>query len=158
LHPTDYAETSRPALEYAVGLARDYQARLLLLHVVDSLGPENATYGEAVSEPQPEGYRQRLWEELHRWPLPEPHGPVEYLLAEGDPVEAIVRVAGERGCDLVVMGTHGRHGLKRLLAGSVAEEVVRDAPCPVLVVKSAPPRRPPPQERTEMHPGVLTEG
>jgi nucleotide-binding universal stress UspA family protein len=60
---------------------------------------------------------------------------IEYLLADGIPAEEIVKVASDRGCDLIVMGTHGRTGVGRLLLGSVAEEVMRKAPCPVLTLK-----------------------
>jgi nucleotide-binding universal stress UspA family protein len=60
----------------------------------------------------------------------------ERRLEEGDPVEAILRVAEEIGADLIVMGTHGRTGLSRLFMGSVAEQVLRRAPCPVLTLKS----------------------
>jgi nucleotide-binding universal stress UspA family protein len=56
-------------------------------------------------------------------------------LEEGDPVTQILRIAGEENCELIVMGIHGRTGLGRLLMGSVAEQVVRRAPCPVLTVK-----------------------
>jgi universal stress protein A len=57
-------------------------------------------------------------------------------VAEGDPAEMILRVAEEVHADLIVMGTHGRTGLSRLLMGSVAEQVVRRAPCPVLTMKA----------------------
>ena len=63
---------------------------------------------------------------------------IERVLREGNPAEEIVRLAGERGCDLIVMGTHGRRRLGRLLMGSVAEQVLRRAPCPVLTVKGEP--------------------
>jgi nucleotide-binding universal stress UspA family protein len=58
---------------------------------------------------------------------------------DGDPAQVIVQFARERGCSLIVMGTHGRTGLERLLMGSVAEQVVRKAPCPVLTVKTPVP-------------------
>jgi nucleotide-binding universal stress UspA family protein len=61
---------------------------------------------------------------------------IEHRLAEGDPAREILRVARETGCDLIVMGTHGWTGLGRLLMGSVAEQVVRKATCPVLTVKT----------------------
>jgi nucleotide-binding universal stress UspA family protein len=61
---------------------------------------------------------------------------VRYLLVEGNPAAEILSAAREGNCDLIVMGTHGRTGLNRLLMGSVAEEVVRKAPCPVLTVRA----------------------
>src|SRR5262249_7953655 len=62
---------------------------------------------------------------------------------EGDPGREILRAARETGADLIVMGTHGRTGLTRLLTGSVAEKVLRKAPCPVLTVKTAVPKKTP---------------
>src|SRR5262249_30270696 len=92
-------------------------------------------YGEASSELEPAGYRRRLARELCQ-KVPAPPGlNVEHLLAEGDPAREINRIAGERSCDLIVMGTHGRTGLSRLLMGSIAEQVIRLAPCPALVCK-----------------------
>ena len=61
--------------------------------------------------------------------------PVHHAFLEGDPASQIVRYAADAGIDLIVMGTHGRTGLERQLMGSVAEKVMRDAPCSVLVVK-----------------------
>jgi nucleotide-binding universal stress UspA family protein len=158
LHPTDYSELSHAAMQYAVEEARLRGACLIILHTVETLGPENATFGEVMSQPQPEAYRKRLWDELHREKPADPAIPVEYLLAEDEPVEAIVRVAAERHCDLIVLGSHGRQGLQRLLGGSIAEQVMRRASCPVLVVKR--PTNPPPTfaaDDTEMHPHILSE-
>ncbi len=158
LHPTDYSELSEAALRYATALAHDHGARLIILHVVHTLGPENVTYGEMVSQRQPEGYRQRLWDELHQVRPPDPDVRAEYLLSEEGPVEAITRTAAERNCDLIVLGSHGRRGLRRLLEGSVAELVVRRAGCPVLVVKSGAPPSPPTEcEDTDLHPHLLSE-
>jgi nucleotide-binding universal stress UspA family protein len=158
LCPTDYSELSQAALAYAAALARDHGARLVILHAVETLGPENVTYGEAVSRPQPQAYRQRLWDDLHRVKPPSFEGPVEYILSEEDPVEAILRTAAARACDLIVMGSHGRGGLKRWLMGSIAEQVVRKAPCPVLVVKAPRAIEQSPEEKTTaMHPEYLSE-
>jgi quercetin dioxygenase-like cupin family protein len=76
-----------------------------------------------------------------RFPWPEPTDPliiVEHRVAEGDAAEEIVHLAQAVPCDLIVMGTHGRTGWNRFLTGSVAEEVVRRATCPVLTIKHAP--------------------
>jgi nucleotide-binding universal stress UspA family protein len=158
LCPTDFAGPSGVALDYAATLARDHHARLVIFHAVETLGPENVTYGEAVSQPQPASYRKRLWDDLHRVRSPDPQVPVEYAMAEGDPAAAIVRVAAEKNCDLIVMGTQGRSGLRRLLEGSVAEHVVRWAHCPVLVVKALqPPSHLPPQQTTDSEAHSLAE-
>jgi nucleotide-binding universal stress UspA family protein len=135
LHPTDQSDSSTCAFRIATDLARQHQATLLVLHVVESLGPENVTYGEAVSQLEPEAYRRRLEADVRRH-VPAPSGiATQYLLVAGDPVSEILRVAQEHSCDLIVMGTHGRTGLNRLLVGSVAEPVIRQATCPVLVSK-----------------------
>jgi nucleotide-binding universal stress UspA family protein len=135
LHPTDYSESSEYALKIAADLARQHQAKILILHVAETLGPENVTFGEATSQLEPSAYRRRLEEDLRKR-VPVPSGvSTEYVLAEGDTAQEIQRVAQERGCDLIVMGTHGRTGLSRLVMGSTAEKVVRLAPCPVLTMK-----------------------
>lgn len=124
LHPTDFSTPSDYALRLACSLARDRDARLIVLHVVaTSLAAEKRGFGE------------ELQDELTRMEIPDPQFRVERRLEEGEPVTEILRVAGETNCDLIVMGTHGRTGLGRLLMGSVAEQVVRKAPCPVLTVK-----------------------
>jgi nucleotide-binding universal stress UspA family protein len=135
LHPTDYSESSAYALQIAADLARQYQARLLILHVAETLGPENVTFGEATSQLEPASYRHRLEEDL-RQRVPAPSGiAVEYILAAGDVVQEIEGTAQKRACDLIVMGTHGRTGLSHLVMGSIAEKVIRLAPCPVLTTK-----------------------
>jgi nucleotide-binding universal stress UspA family protein len=158
LYPTDFSEPAQRALAFAADLARRYEARLLVLHAVESLGPENVTYGEATTQRQPDSYRQRLWNDLHQVRPADPQVPVEYLLSEDDPAAAILRTAHERGCDLIVLGSHGRSGWRRLLGGSVAEKVVRQAPCPVLVVKATAPADEPAATGTALHPHSLREG
>jgi universal stress protein A len=158
LHPTDYSAGSRPALGEALALAQEHDAQLVLLHVVDSLGPENLSYGESTSADQPDEYRRRLFAELRHVLPPEAHVRAEYVLSEEDLVTAILRTQAEHDCDLIVLGTHGATGIRRWLTGSVAEEVVRRAPCPVLVVKGARPhKRLPHAGPTRLHPGHLVE-
>ena len=135
LHPTDFSERAEYALHIAADLARQNQATLVVLHVAETLGAENVTYGEATSKLEPEAYRQRLEQHL-RQTVPAPRGVnVQYLLAAGEPAHEISRLAREHACDVIVMGTHGVGGLSRLLMGSIAEHVIRLAPCPVLVCK-----------------------
>ena len=133
---TDFSGTAESAWEAARELARTHRAELTLVHVFT----EMPIYPEvAVLEVQ------RVWEDQHAW--------VERALAErvdaatssgltarwvlktGVAPEAIVEAATETGADLIVIGTHGRTGLSRLVIGSVAERVVRLAPCPVLTMK-----------------------
>jgi universal stress protein A len=103
---------------------------------VETLGPENVSYGEAKTQLEPEGYRRRLMEEIRQ--IAPPAGssiPVEHVVVEGEAVTEIDRFALENKIDLIVMGTHGRTGLARLLTGSVTEQTLRRAPCPMLVVR-----------------------
>jgi len=116
----------------ACALARDYGARIVLLHVKE---PIPVAYGEFGAFPMGTEEDEPLRELLLRQCPADPAIPVEYRLAEGDPAAEIVRMAQKIECDLIVMGTHGRTGLGRLLMGSVAEMVLREAPCPVLTVR-----------------------
>lgn len=138
LLPTDFSAQSDYALRLATSLARDHEAKLLILHVAATLGAEFVSFGEAVSQLQPETHLHQIREELERVRPPDPDVPVEHILAEGDPAQEILRVARETNCGLIVMGTHGRSGLQRLLMGSVAEQVMRHASCPLLTVKLPP--------------------
>jgi nucleotide-binding universal stress UspA family protein len=131
LHPTDFSDRSCNALHLACALARDYDARLVLLHVVTT---PPLMYGESFPPADPDIFRRAEWEEFERLEIPDTGIVSERRFEEGDPVQEILRVAGECNADLLVMGTHGRTGLTRLLMGSVAEQVVRRAPCPVLTV------------------------
>ncbi|MCI0461018.1 MAG: universal stress protein [Gemmataceae bacterium] len=132
LHPTDFSEPAGYAFRLALSLARDQGARLIVLHVMPV---------PLVQEKR--GYREEMAEDLSRIGSPDPRVGVEHRLEEGDPAIQILQVARETGCDLIVMGTHGRTGLGRLLMGSVAEQVTHRAPCPVLTVKAPFPPSPP---------------
>jgi nucleotide-binding universal stress UspA family protein len=136
LHPTDFSECSTLAFEVAVDLAQQNQATLVVLHVVETLGAENVPYGEVKSHLEPEAYRQRLMKEIQQ--IVPPSGssiPIEHVVVEGEPAEQIHRFALENKIDLIVMGTHGRTGLARLLTGSVTEQTLHRTPCPMLVVR-----------------------
>jgi nucleotide-binding universal stress UspA family protein len=139
LHPTDFSELSRGAFHLACRLAHDLGARLVLLHVAQ---PPVVTALELVNvspEAGPDDWREQLERRL-QWLDPACEGVhVERWLEEGEPVREILRVARECCADLIVMGTHGRSALGRLVLGSVAEEVLRRAPCPVLTVKGSLP-------------------
>lgn len=131
LVPTDFSETSDLALRHAVEAARTYGARLYLVHVP---GPT----GEDFEADFPVGrfettVRQRLAAFVSEDEIAALRP--EYALRIGAPAEEIVRYAQDREIDLIVMGTHGRKGVAHMLLGSVAEHVVRAAPCPVLLVR-----------------------
>jgi nucleotide-binding universal stress UspA family protein len=133
LHPTDFSERSQSAFRLAHALARDHGARLIVLHVGV---PPVVVYGESVLPADTEAFSHALEEQLQQIRATDPHVRLEHELVLGsDAVTEILRVAGETPCDLIVMGTHGRTGLRRALLGSVAEQVMRRAPCPVLTVK-----------------------
>lgn len=132
LCPTDFSDSARAAFELACALVRDYQANLVVMHVVP-LPPAYAVDGIAIPIPAEEPYelRARLVQ-LH----PVASGvEVEYHVLSGDAGDQIVNAARNANADMIVMGTHGKSGLARLLVGSVAESVMRHAPCPVLTVR-----------------------
>jgi nucleotide-binding universal stress UspA family protein len=131
LHPTDFSEAAEYAFHLACSLAREHGGRVLVLHVAI---PPVVGYGGVMTAP-PEGDWKALQGRLQQIQSPEPRVPVEHRLIEGNPVAEILRVAQETKCDLIAMGTQGRSGLARLLMGSVVEQVVRRAPCPVLTVR-----------------------
>jgi nucleotide-binding universal stress UspA family protein len=136
LHPTDFSPSSEQAFHLACSLARDHGARLIALHVLER--PLIIQSGVMTPPPPPAPLpdeREALLERLRRLQPSAPGVRVECRVEEGDPTTAILQVAQEAACDLIVLGTHGRTGLRRLLLGSVAEQVVRKAPCPVLTVK-----------------------
>jgi nucleotide-binding universal stress UspA family protein len=133
LHPTDFSEWSKAGFTLACALARDYKARLVLLHVARQ--PMIAPFMGVVPS-EPDNYHQDLAAELAKLRVGAAGIEVEDRLAFSDsPAAEIARCAGQLHCDLIVMGTHGRSGLGRVLMGSVAEGVSRQATCPVLTVK-----------------------
>jgi nucleotide-binding universal stress UspA family protein len=139
LLPTDFSKYSQNALKYTAALAEKFGAEIHLLHVHQNLGvffPDamnvmppvlppfdqiKSAYGEAL---------QRIIQENHLDKLR-----VFSEVREGTPFYEIIQFAKEKEIDLIVMGTHGRTGLAHVLLGSVAEKVIRKAPCPVLTVR-----------------------
>jgi nucleotide-binding universal stress UspA family protein len=138
LHPTDFTHTSEAALRQAGAVARDYGTRLLILHAAELLPPPRGLANQLCLPRHYARTRQDLWQQLQQVQVPYAEISVEYLLSEDDPVSAIVRTAAARDCDLIVMGGHGPSGLRGLLTAGVAEQVVRWAHCPVLVIKPSP--------------------
>jgi nucleotide-binding universal stress UspA family protein len=136
LHPTDFSASAESAFPVACSLARDYGARLVLLHVI-APPPLGNFGGMPVIPPPPPEMLRKDWEaNLRRLHPADSAIPVEHQLRDGDAATEIIRAAESIPCELIVMGTHGRGALGRLLMGSVAEQVVRKAPCPVLTVKT----------------------
>ncbi len=141
LHPTDFSTASRPALDRAIALARQNQAPLWVVHalppMVLPLGGDAAFMPPGAYEAMDQGARQHARKQLAT--LVERAKKVgvraSALLVDGAPAEQIARAIRRTRADLVVIGTHGRTGLSKMLLGSVAERVVRLASCPVLTIR-----------------------
>jgi nucleotide-binding universal stress UspA family protein len=140
LCPVDFSETSEKAMQDAAELARTLSARLTLLHVYQLPGytlPEGPAFArpEVLARHAVEVNEElsKLKERIAR----EARIAVDAAAVLGDPAPEILRFARDRRQDLIVMGTHGRTGLPHALIGSVAERVIRKAPCPVLTVRPA---------------------
>jgi universal stress protein A len=142
---TDFSEPSNAALEYAKTLAEALGASLNLVHVFEDPYSTGGVFGTEMYVPEPPelresmlaDIRQRLNESVARL---DPRFHASGELCIGPTAKAIVDYAADGGIDLIVMGTHGRGGMAHLLMGSVAERVVRTAPCPVLTVRTPPTR------------------
>jgi len=142
LVPTDFSPPSYAALGYARAVATQFGASLHLLHVADD--PYRAALAAEVYVPEVEGLRDeivtsalgRLKEQLTAADTTALHATTAAVI--GTPAWTIVEYAAANDIDLIVMGTHGRGGMAHLLMGSVAERVLRTAPCPVLTVRHAP--------------------
>lgn len=145
----DLSEASVRPLAYAGAMARWYDARLTALHVVPTFDPVEVRAGALfdpvrIVQPMP---REEVLEQLRQTLEAAGIAADEATLAAeaGPTAETIVDQSVASDADLLVMGTHGRSGFKRLLLGSVAEEVLRSAPCPVLTVPPHAPASPPAQ-------------
>jgi nucleotide-binding universal stress UspA family protein len=134
LHPTDFSNGSEVALQVARSLARDRGARLIVLHVAPLV---QIMEGRMTAELDLAPFADALEVARQRIDGPDLKYPVESRLCRGPAPEEIVRVADEIGCELIVMGTHGRTGLRRLLMGNTAESVLPEANCPVMIVKDS---------------------
>jgi universal stress protein A len=134
LFPTDFSAASNAALRYAVSLARQSDALLLVLHVEPPSVPPLGTVAPPADhmDEEEEALVTLLTTIVAADNKKVSH---EFRNVRGDPAEVIVRVAQQEHVDLIVMATSGRTGLRRMLMGSVAEAVVRQAPCPVLSLK-----------------------
>ena len=162
LVPTDFSPAANRALVYAFEEATQHQAKLTLLHVLQHHpatevyyikdAPQSGTgymaeFGEKLPAfpPQPpeiirRDYHEEALAHLHALVPPAFTGAWEVQVAAGHPAETIVRMAQELAVDLIIMATHGRTGVSHVLLGSVAEHVVRHAPCPVLTIRQQEPR------------------
>jgi nucleotide-binding universal stress UspA family protein len=133
VHPTDFSEHAEYAFRVACALARDYGARLIVVHVMSPLMYNSPEMGPLI--PDQEMVDDELLERLQSLRPGDPAVVVDYRLCHGETVEEITGLAKLVKGDLLVMGTHGRKGVGRLLMGSIAEAVLRRAHCPVLTLK-----------------------
>ncbi len=138
LCPVDFSECSERALNYVCAFAEAYDAEVRLLHVLEAAGAVFA-YNE-LDVPEPElaqrlqaEYEERLRELTER--IVRKGFSVSSEMVFGKPSVEIIQQARDWQADMIVLGTHGRTGLEHVLLGSVAEKVVRKAPCPVLTVR-----------------------
>ncbi|HZR45661.1 MAG TPA: universal stress protein [Candidatus Manganitrophaceae bacterium] len=143
LVPTDFSDCSVAALDYAVALAKPFNADLILVHVIEPFpynvidGLTFVDYGARLASET-----QALLDRLSKRALKEKLS-VATRLTEGIPFREIINMAKREKADLIVIGTHGRTGMTHLITGSVAERVVRLAPCPVVTVRMQAPVLPP---------------
>jgi len=138
LFPTDFSEGSFYALPYAVDLAKHYNARLYILHIIYDIARATDSHIPHIST-------DKLYAELSEWAqkeiesccIEETRGlpNVKKVVLKGVPYEEIINFAAKEKIDMIVMGTCGRVGVERLIFGSTAERVVRRAPCPVMTVR-----------------------
>ena len=135
LVPVDFSECGQTAVRYALGMASQFQATVTLVHVVEQIiYPGDWMYpplamSDFASEKRGE-VQQKMESLVH-----EPRAKVNYVVRVGRAWQEVTELAKEIQADLLVIATHGYTGLKHVLLGSVAEKIVRHAPCPVLTVR-----------------------
>jgi nucleotide-binding universal stress UspA family protein len=149
---TDFSLDADAAVSYALALAKETRAAVCLLHVVDNPLAAGAWSSDMYAS-EIAGLQINLVRDAEKQlqqgirTLDRPGIEIAGAVRTGRPASTIVEFARESGCDLIVIGSHGRTGAARLVMGSVAEHVVRTAPCPVLVVR-------PPEKAAERQHGV----
>ena len=132
LFPTDFSTVSDAGLPLATSLARDLGATLIVLHVEE---PPLAYGGSEFYYGLPEPDHPALVKMLVQLKPTDSKVPCEHRLRVGDPAHEIVKTAEDENVDMIVLSTHGRTGMTRFLMGSIAEQVVRKAQCPVVTLK-----------------------
>ncbi len=141
LVPIDFSPSARAALEYGTFLAGKFSAEVVVLHVWEPpgyVGPDAlALLPVGSGKPAWEQTRNEVQREVEQQLTRAAARPrsLSVRVEAGEPSDTILRIARDDGSDLIVMGTHGRTGLSRLLIGSVAEAVLRRSACPVLTIR-----------------------
>ncbi len=136
LVPIDFSEHATRALDYAIEWGRQLHAHLTLIHVIQS--PDR---GSDIMSPLPAAHlatleaelTQHMRDEVKR--VKDAEVGCDFIVVHGAPFHETIKVVGIRQIDLIIMGSHGRTGFSHMLLGSMAEKLVRLAPCPVLVVR-----------------------
>jgi len=139
LFPTDFSPSAQHALDYAISVALEYESTIILAHVIEDISfnssftlssfPTSLEYHHGMEEKAKEELARVLSPQLKR------QINVEEAVVRGRPFVEIIRVAKEKGADLIVMATHSQTGIRHSHLGSTAERVVRKAPCPVMVIR-----------------------
>ena len=132
---TDFSECAEQALDYAVALADKLGAKIHLLNVIGIPSMGIPEVGIAVTNTLIESTVRTHHAELDKLATRRASANIECVLRTGDARDLIIDVARELGADLIITGTHGRRGVRRALIGSIAESIVRTAPCPVLTIR-----------------------
>jgi len=145
LHGADFSSRSDCAFRLACSLAKDNGARFVVLHVVS---PAVVIERELAIASRSD-FLVEARQKLEQLVVADADVQIERRLAEGSPSEEILRIAKEIDADLIVLGTHGRSGLARAFMGSVAEDVLRKASCPVVAVKVPFPQTTPVEEHDQ---------
>ena len=140
LFPTDFSEESSVALEYAIDMAKHYAAKLYVIHIIYDLA-QAAGWGWFIPHPSVDelykGVEKEAAKQIERFGLEglRTLKGVERSVLKGVPNEEIIKFAKDNKIELIVMPTHSRKGVGRILFGSTAAHIVRFAPCPVLTVR-----------------------
>lgn len=138
LYATDFSESSDYAFEYALSLAKKFNSRLLLVHVINEPVDLRGFYVPHISfdklEEEIKEGANKMMEKFCRKHLAD-YDNYETFILPGIPYDEIIKKAEEENADLIVMGTHGRTGLDHVLFGSTAEKVVRKSPVPVMSIR-----------------------
>ena len=135
--PIDFSEPSARALNDAIDWGRQLNARLTLLHVIQSLSDVGIDMAPALTAQHLETLEAELTQQMQNYLKRIEDAGVEddLIIGHGAPFYETIEVVKDRHIDLIIMGSHGRTGLSHLLLASMAEKLVRLAPCPVLVVR-----------------------
>ena len=142
LVPTDFSDYSDNALRYAIDIARQYGAKVLLLHVIDE-NIQQCTFEYCLTDDVMKQIEQeskirtaeKFREEINRLGENTSDVAIESIVKRGIPYDEILREQVEKNIDLIVIASHGRTGISRILIGSVAEKVMREAKCPVMLLR-----------------------